>query len=225
MNFDRRLKPTGDKPELKPVELPIDFLKIVEETMNETLASGLEALKKHHSICDLKAHGALYSNEVLMAITISHGEQSLIATTVYASADFNPVMQEPGIEVILNECLDSAGAILTHYLDPKHPHRISEFASATIGSLEEAPFEWTKVDETKVTVYVKIDKSNPALESLADEWLRNNDPESGKEEETVEAEDFLNERLEAIRKVKGGGGSGGFSGGGYTGGDSGPIRH
>ena len=225
MNFDRRLKPTGDKPELKPVELPIDFLKIVEETMNETLASGLEALKKHHSICDLKAHGALYSNEVLMAITISHGEQSLIATTVYASADFNPVMQEPGIEVILNECLDSAGAILTHYLDPKHPHRISEFASATIGSLEEAPFEWTKVDETKVTVYVKIDKSNPALESLADEWLRNNDPESGKEEETLEAEDFLNERLEAIRKVKGGGGSGGFSGGGYTGGDSGPIRH
>jgi hypothetical protein len=200
-------------------------LKIVEETMNETLASGLEALKKHHSICDLKAHGALYSNEVLMAITISHGEQSLIATTVYASADFNPVMQEPGIEVILNECLDSAGAILTHYLDPKHPHRISEFASATIGSLEEAPFEWTKVDETKVTVYVKIDKSNPALESLADEWLRNNDPESGKEEETVEAEDFLNERLEAIRKVKGGGGSGGFSGGGYSGGDSGPIRH
>ena len=225
MNFDRRLKSTGDKPELKPVELPIDFLKIVEETMNETLASGLEALKKHHSICDLKAHGALYSNEVLMAITISHGEQSLIATTVYASADFNPVMQEPGIEVILNECLDSAGAILTHYLDPKHPHRISEFASATIGSLEEAPFEWTKVDETKVTVYVKIDKSNPALESLADEWLRNNDPESGKEEETVEAEDFLNERLEAIRKVKGGGGSGGFSGGGYSGGDSGPIRH
>lgn len=225
MNFDRRLKPTGDKPELKPVELPIDFLKIVEETMNETLASGLEALKKHHSICDLKAHGALYSNEVLMAITISHGEQSLIATTVYASADFNPVMQEPGIEVILNECLDSAGAILTHYLDPKHADRIADFASATIGSLEEAPFEWTKVDETKVTVYVKIDKSNPALESLADEWLRNNDPESGKEEETVEAEDFLNERLEAIRKVKGGGGSGGFSGGGYSGGDSGPIRH
>jgi hypothetical protein len=225
MNFDRRLKPAGDKPELKPVELPLDYLKIVEETMLEALAPGLEELKKHHPICELKASGALYSNEVLMAITISHGEKSLVATTVYASADFNPMMQEPGIEVILNECLDSAGAILTHYLNPKHPDRISEFASASIGSLEDAPFEWSKADDTKVTVFVKIDKSNPALDSMADDWLKNNDPEFANRDETAEAEDFLNERLEAIRKVKGGGGSGGFSGGGYQGGDSGPIRH
>jgi hypothetical protein len=225
MIFERRLKPAGDKPDLKPVELPLDYLKILEETLLETLAPGLEALKKHHAICELKAHGALYSNEVLMAITISHGEQNLVATTVYASADFNPMMQEPGIEVILNECLDSAGGILSHYLDPKHPERIADFASASIGSLDDAPFEWTKVDDTKVTVHVKIDKSNPTLENIAEDWLKNNDPSYQNTEEVAEAEDFLNERLEAIRNVKGGGGSGGFSGGGYSSGDSGPIRH
>jgi hypothetical protein len=185
--------------------------------MMESLSSGLEEMKKTLPICIIRASGALYSNEVLLAITLSHGEQNLIATTVYASADFNPMMQEPGIEVILNECLDSAGGIFQHYLDPKHPERISQLASASIGSLEEAPFEWTPMEDTKVSVWVKIDKSNPALESLADNWLKNNDPHFEQSDEAVEAEEFLQERLDAIRNVK--------SGGGHGNGDSGPIRH
>jgi hypothetical protein len=219
MIFDRRAKPAGNKPELKPVELPIDYLKMVEETLKETHAAGIEALKKHHPICELKATGALYSNEVLMAITISHGENSLIATTVYASADFNPMMQEPSIDTILNECLDSAGSVLEFYLDPKHADRIAGLASASIGTLEEAPFEWTKMEETKVSVWVKIDKSNPSLDALAEDWLKKNDPKysvSEQAEDADEAEDFLNERLEAIRNAKSGGSGGG---------DSGPIRH
>lgn len=216
MYFDRRVKTSGNKPELKPVDLPVDYLKMVEETMNETLAEGLAEMKKTHPVCDLKASGALYSNEVLLAITLSHGEKNLIATTVYASADFNPVMPEPGIELILSECLDSAGSVFEHYLDPKHPERISQMASASIGSLEEAPFEWTQMENTKVSVWVKIDKSNPALESMAEDWLKDHDPNYSQDDEAAEAEEFLNERLEAIQKAKSGTGNGG---------DSGPIRH
>jgi len=214
MKFDRRVKPIANKPELKPAELPIDYLKLVEETLAESLKNGLIELKKIHPICDLKANGAIYAEEVLLAITISHGDKSLIATTIYASADFNPLMPEPGIELVLSTCLDSVGTVLEHYLDPKFPERISQLADAPISSLEEAPFEWTKMEEAKVSTWVKIDKSNPALEALTEEWLKKNDPHYSEADESEEAEEFLNERLEAIQKAKSG-----------SGGDSGPITH
>jgi hypothetical protein len=216
MIFDRRLKTAPTKPDLKPVELPLDYLKMVEESIQHLLAPGLLEMKKSLPVCNIKASGALYSNEVLLAITLSHGEKNLIATTVYASSDFNPMNQEPGLEAILDECLDSAGSIFSHYLDPKHPERITQLASASIGSLEEAPFEWTPMEDTKINVWVKIDKSNPALESLTEDWLKKNDPNYLKDDETEEAENFLSERLEAINKAKSGSGHGG---------DSGPIRH
>lgn len=214
MIFDRRVKPKASKVELKPVDLPLDYLKIVEETLLESLKSGLIELKKIHPVSELKASGAIYAEEVLLAITISHGPQSLIATTVYASADFNPLMPEPGIETVLNECLDSAGTVLKHYLDPKFPDRITQIASAASSALEEAPFEWTAMEETKVSVWVKMDKSNPGLEALAEDWLKKNDPDYSAEDEAAEAEEFLNERLDAIQKAKSG-----------SSGNSGPITH
>jgi len=212
--FDRRVLPVAGKPELKPADLPIDYLKIVEETFAETHKKGLDILKTIHPICEIKAGGAIYADEVLLAITISHGTQSLIATTVYASADFNPLMPEPGIELVLSECLDSVGTVLEHYLDPAYPERIAQLADAPISALEEAPFEWTKMEESKVTTWVKIDKANPALEALAEEWLIKNDPNYSELDEKEEAEEFLNERLDAIQKAKSG-----------SSGDSGPIRH
>ena len=215
MKFDRRVKPAANKPELKPVDLPIDFLKLVEETVKESHKLGIYELQKIHPICIIQAGGAIYADEVLLAITISHGEQSLIATTVYASANFNPLMPEPGIETVLDECLACAGTILNHYLDHTQPARIAQLAGATISALEEAPFEWTAMEETKVSVWVKIDKSNPALEALTEEWLLKNDPTYSKIDELEEAEEFLEERLDAIQKVKSGAGSG----------NSGPITH
>jgi len=214
MIFDRRVISIDKKTELKPAELPLDYLKIVEETLIESLKKGIEELKKIHPICNLKAGGAIYSDEVILSVTISHGEQSLIATTVYASANFDPLAEEPGIESVLSHCLDSAGTVLSHYLDPSYPERISQLADAPISALEEAPFEWTAMEEAKVATWVKIDKSNPALEALAEEWLLKNDPTYSKEEALEEAEEFLEERLEAIKNAKSG-----------SGGNSGPIRH
>ncbi len=117
MIFDRRVKPDANKPALKPVDLPLDYMKLVEETLKDSLKEGLVELKKIHPISDIKAAGAIYSDEVLLAVTISHGPQTLIATTVYASANFNPLMEEPGIEKVLDSCLDCVGTVLLHYLD------------------------------------------------------------------------------------------------------------
>lgn len=213
MIFDRRKKPSQNRPELKPVELPLDYLKIVEETLNENLASGLKLLREIHPVTRLKASGALFTDEVLLAITLSHGENQLLATTVYASADYNPQLPEPKMETILEECLDSVGSILNHYLHPSHPERVAQLGGSTIGTLEEAPFEWTKMEDTRVTVFVKMDKTNPALETLTEDWLMKNDPEYRKNDDSG-SEEFLQERLQAIQKAKSG-----------SGGNSGPVRH
>jgi hypothetical protein len=96
-----------------------------------------------------------------------------------------------------------------------------------MSALEEAPFEWTplKIQEVqKITVHIKMDKSNPTLDRMAEEWLEKNDPhyqEIAAVSENVDvgsAEEFLEERIDAIRAAKSGSGSGSFGG-------SGPIRH
>lgn len=214
MKFDRRVKTGVRKADLKPVDLPIDYLRLVEDTLAESLKPGIVELKKIHPVTELKACGAIFGDEVLLAITISHGEKSVIATTVYASADFNPLMPEPGIETILTTCLDSVGTVLDHYLNPAFPDRIARLAEAPISALEEAPFDWTPIEDSKIPVWVKIDKSNPSLEALTEEWLMKNDPTYSPETEEDEAEEFLNERLSAIEKAKSG-----------SGGKSGPIQH
>jgi hypothetical protein len=119
--------------------------------------------------------------------------------------------------------LDSLGSVFQFYLDPEFPERIAQIAERSLGALEEAPFEWTPLklnDTQKTIVHVKMDKSNPLLDRLADDWLNKNDPtfhEKVKKMDEVqfgEAEEFLEERIQAIRAAKSGSGN-----------NSGPIRH
>jgi hypothetical protein len=119
--------------------------------------------------------------------------------------------------------VDSIGEVFQFYLDPSRPERVAQLAESSLGALEEAPFEWTPMARGKtpvITVHVKIDKSNPQLDQLTEEWLKKNDPEYSKSEhgpkepDFTAAEEFLEERIEAIRAAKSGSGSSG-----------GPIRH
>jgi hypothetical protein len=215
IKWDRRK--TSNLPDAQTTELPVDYLRLVESTLTEGAAQGLAELKKIHPICEFSANGAIYGDEVFLAITLSHGTKNLSATTVYASADFNPSAEKPGLETILNECFEAAGAVFLHYLDLDHSERIAQIAHHSISALEEAPFEWatqSNSDEpSPVTVWVKIDKSNPMLDYLTEKWLIENDPEYKatvvveKETNFAEAEDFLGERIDAIKKAGSTGGS------------------
>jgi hypothetical protein len=234
MKWDRR-KNTNDLKALS-TELPVDYIKLVTETMDTALAAGLAEVKKTHPKVAFYAGGAIYADEVLLAITLSQGDEDLFATTVYASADFNPLAEKPGIQLTLESCLDAAGAVYDFYLGMKHPEKVAEMMDPSLGAMEEAPFEWTIVDlsdQANLPVYVRIDKANPQLDARAEKWLEENDPEyqQAKAAQAADplagAEEFLEERLEAIKKAQSGSGSSGPTGpGGFGGGgQSGPITH
>jgi hypothetical protein len=183
----------------------------------------LAEIKKTHQESYFKAHGAIYADEILLAITLSHGPNQIAATTVYSSADYNPNQEVPALTDVLAACLDSIGSVFGFYLDPASPEKVAQIAHQSLGALEEAPFEWTptEIENThKISVFVKLDKSNPTLDALADEWLMKNDPHYQEELEKkenrnlTEAEEFLDERLQAIKNAKSGTSSGG-----------GPITH
>ena len=225
MKWERRKLTPSQRPDVKTTELPFDYLRLVEQTVTQAMLKGLEEIKKTHPVSEFYADGAIFSDEVVLTLTLSHGAQNLSATTVHASTDYEPGADptiSPGValEKILGACVDAASAIFDYYLDPKSPIKIAQIADHSLGSLEEAPFDWTLIEKTQPPVWVKMYKTNPKLESLADDWLNKPDPEFVKQSEssvvTVEAEEFLEERLEAIKKARDGGGSSGHGG---------PIRH
>jgi hypothetical protein len=214
------------KPASPGSELPHDFLKLVEETMIQALEPGLNEVRKIHGSSTFKAQGAIFNDEILLSITLSHGPEVLSATTAHGSVDYRPDQEKPSVNDLLALCLDSLGSVFQFYLDPEFPERITQITDSSLGALEEAPFEWTplKLDENqKIAVHVKMDKSNPVLDHLAEDWLKKNDPDyesrSTKQSEIDlgDAEEFLEERIEAIRAAK--------SGTSSSGPGSGPIRH
>ena len=217
IKWDRRIKTSPISAD-KPIELPVDYLRLVESTLTAALAEGLEKMKLHHPTSEFRANGAIYGDEVLLALTLFHGAGNLSASTVYASCDFDPTASKPGIEAILSACLDAAGDVFTLFLDPESPEKIAQLADHSLSALEEAPFEWACDTSKKIPVWVRIDKLNPILDDLTERWLKENDPIYKKAAEIIPeeaaAEEFLEERLEAIQKAKSGSGNSG-----------GPITH
>ena len=174
MKWERRNQSKKTGPEANPADLPLDYLKLVEETLSQALEEGLQAIKKIHPESSFKANGAIYADEVLLAITLSHGPHHIAATTVYSSANYNPTQEKPALTDVLAACLDSAGSVFQFYLDPNSPEKLAQIADHSLGALEEAPFEWSLLEaetKTKVAVYVKVDQSNPTLDARADDWL------------------------------------------------------
>jgi hypothetical protein len=229
MEFERR-KPSPST----QADLPVDYLRIVKETLTEAMKPGIAEMKKIHPTSEFQVTGAIYGDEVLVLITLSHGPKTLAATTVHASADYNPTAEKPGLEATLTACVDAIGSVFDYYLDVNHSDRIQDLSHTSMSALDEAPFEWTVAENVQETyaipVWVKMDKTNPFLDALTDRWLKENDPEYARlkaAEKTASEdmgsaedhpEDFLAERLDAIKKAQAG--SGGMSSGG-----SGPITH
>jgi hypothetical protein len=213
MKWERRKKSLITAPEGTPGPLPVDFVRLVEETLTQGLEEGLTSIREIHPESKFHAGGAIYENEILLAITLSQGPSQISATTVFGSADYDPNAEKPALVEILSACLDAAGSVFQHYLDPEYPERITQIADQSLSALEEAPFQWSSIrpeNHPKIEVHVKIDKSNPVLDALTEDWLRKNDPNYREEAEKSpdqshrEAEDFLEERLDAIQGRKGG---------------------
>lgn len=176
--------------EYRSSELPADYLKMVSEIFATNFDEGLKALSQAHGKSRFIAHGEIYPDEIVLAISLV-SEGQLAGTTVHSSTDFDPKASSPTLEDLLSACVDAVGTFFSEVLDPKKPERIAQLVSESLSALENAPFEWTQIEIERFRVHLKVDKSNPMLEQMADEWLRKNDPDlkkrKKKEQEEVES--------------------------------------
>lgn len=173
----------------KSSPLPKDYLQMVEEVVTSHFDAGLKALSKIKPSPQFEVRGEIFSDEIIMSISLTHPNE-LAATTVYASSDFDSKSNTPSVQELLSACVDAAGAVLENLLADTQSKTIQHLADGSLTSLENVPFEWTPIEMSQRQVFVKLDKSNPKLDELTDEWLTKHDPQhlERQEEEQKETE-------------------------------------
>src|SRR5262245_46910177 len=164
----------GEPPKFSP--LPVDYLKMVCEVFTTNFDPGLKALRKlTQGDIAFEANGAIYSNELVLAVSLIEQDQ-IAATTVYASTDYDPKASSPTIQDLLSACVDGVGALFEQILSPDNKERLEQIASESLSSMDNVPFYWTEAKVDRFRIYLKVDKSNPRLDQMADDWLSKNDP-------------------------------------------------
>lgn len=160
---------------LKGTDLPADYTAMVAEVFRSNFDAGLRRLEKIRPKPRFSALGSIYPDEIVLSVSLTH-EGEIGATTVHASCDFDPKASSPKAEQLLAICVDALGGFYSQFLDPKHPELISQLAEGSLAALEGVPFTWTEVEVERRKVYLKVDRSNPLLEKMTDQWLEQNDP-------------------------------------------------
>lgn len=168
--------------------LPKDYIKMVTEVFTTNFDAGLKALRplmKGEPSFDI--NGMVLSDELVLCATLVE-EGAVAATSVYASIDFDPKASAPTIQDLLSACVDAVGSVYTHLLDPTQQNRLEQVAANTLSVMDNVPFHWTEMKVDHFRIYLKVDKSNPTLERIADDWLSKNDPGLKKLKEENEEE-------------------------------------
>jgi len=147
---------------------------MVQDVMRATFE---ERLAVHKADADVS--GEVYPDEIVLTVAaVPVGQQALSAFSVHASVDFDPLASSPKAEDLLRFCVDAVGDVFKAVIDQEPGLALSD--------LRGVPLEWDSVEISKRKVYLKVDRSNPKLDRMADDWLAKNDP---KWKETEELED------------------------------------
>jgi hypothetical protein len=167
-------------------DLPAAYVKSVRDVFATNFSDGLKALAKHQKAkSSFEVRGGIFIDEIVLAISLVT-EAQIAATTIHCSVDFDPKASSPTAQDLLNICVDAVGSLFATMLDPTKPETIEQLAAGTLAAFEEIPLEWAKVDFEGRRVYLLVDKSNPTLDEMADQWLKKNDPLAREEEEEYE---------------------------------------
>lgn len=173
---------------IKGTDLPQDYLKMVTEVFTTNFDAGLKALAKvAEGKPYFKVSGQVFVNEVVLCISLMQKGQ-MAATSVYASVDFDPKASSPTVQDLLSSCVDAAGSVFSYFFAPEHPERIAQVAQSSLAAFEDIPFEWTSVEVDRHKIFLKVDKANPELDQMADDWLRQNDPDIKRIDDETEKE-------------------------------------
>lgn len=155
--------------------LPKEYLKMVEDVFEKNFIDGLKVLGQHLNKPKFHSSGKIYQDELQLCVSvISEGE--IAATSVHASCDYDSKANQPTVNDRLADCVDAIGIIWANLLDTDKPEAIEELSARSLTAMENIPFEWTKLEVNKRKIYVCVDKTNPALENITEDWLKKNDP-------------------------------------------------
>ena len=162
--------------ESKFSSLPVDYLRMVNDVFSNHFDEGLKLYQKHLPESYFEAHGQVYADEVVLTVSLLTKNQ-LAGNTVYASADFDPKASSPTVQDLLDACVDAIALIYSSLLNAEQPETIEKLADESLSALEHAPFEWSAIDSNKRKIFVKLDKSNPEMDEMTENWLKDHDPE------------------------------------------------
>lgn len=172
----------------KSSELPVDYVKMVHEVFSTHFDEPLKLYREMKADPSFSIRGEIYSDEIVLAVSLQESSK-ISAITVYASCDFDPKASSPTIQDLLSACVDAIGNVFGLFFTAEKPDLIEKIATdQPLSEFENIPVFWTAVDVNKKQVFVKLDKSNPKLDQLADEWLKKNDPHSIEVEQTEQKE-------------------------------------
>jgi hypothetical protein len=158
-------------------ELPLDYIKMVNEVFATNFDEGLQSLAKiNPTPSHFTTTGRIYIDELVVCVSLLH-EGQMAATSVYASCDYDPKASSPTIQDLLAASVDAIGAVYSQLLSPENPEVLEQLANESLSALDNIPFEWTEFKVERHKVYLKVDKANPMLDKMADDWLEKNDPE------------------------------------------------
>jgi hypothetical protein len=158
-------------------ELPKDYAQMVNQVFMTNFDSGLKALKKMRAgEINFTTGGRIYPDEVLLCVSILF-EGQLAATTVHASMDYDPKASTPTIQDLLAACVDGVGAVFSELFGEGKPADLSQILDQSLAAMKDVPFHWTEMKIDRFKVFLKVDKTNPALDAIAETWLEKHDPE------------------------------------------------
>ncbi len=160
----------------KSSPLPQDYLRMVEEIFTHQFDQALKAYEELRPQSRFLASGAVFADEVVASVSLL-SEDQLAATTVHASADFDPKASAPTVQDLLSACIDALGTVWATLLDSENAEALAHLAHESLSALEKAPYEWTAIDSNQRKIFVKTDKSNPLVDQLAEDWLKSHDPD------------------------------------------------
>ena len=173
--------PTSPNTPNHPAALPVDYLKMVEEVFTSNFSTGLKILKKFRPNPYFKANGWIFSDEILLSVSIVHPNH-LSAITAHASCDFDPQANSPTVEELLAICVDALGSSYSELLPPDDEQKIQLLTEESLSAIENVASNWTATTINKKSVFLKLDRTNPDLEKMTADWLLQNDPELKKKD-------------------------------------------
>ncbi len=188
--LDKRLNVNG--PRIRSSELPVDFRRMAVEVFATHFDESLKKVRDRVGAeTDFHVFGAIFLDEVRLTVTLSHPE-IVNATSVHSSCDFDPKATSPKAEDLINASIDAIGSVFLQLTETLTDESIDALFS-TLDDLGDIPYEWTKVEINKIPLFLKVDKTNPGIDLLAEDWLARHDPSYRKkeEEEDLETEELF----------------------------------